>query len=135
MENWAPEKSTFLSKLLDEVVGTQEMVDTRQDFCKLYDCVRASGDDTPIHFTGSKAEGLDLPGSDRDYMLTINDEFKIKVTQSLHERPRNSRSAHLIYLCTEGVPPCFALLRFVNSYQASYTTGLISLYQWCASSE
>ena len=136
MENWAPEKSTFLSKLLDEVVGTQEMVDTRQDFCKLFDCIKSSGGD-PVYFTGSKAEGLDLPGSDRDFMLTINNIFKIKVKQSLQERHTTSRSTNIFYLCTENVEPCFALLRFANRIKhpilldsSRYINGVPHLSSW-----
>ena len=61
------------------------------------------------YFTGSKAEGLDLPGSDEDYMLDINNFYHIKVTQSLEE---NNDTSHYSIFCmsTENVYPCFALL-------------------------
>ena len=37
------------------------------------------------HYTGSKAEGLDLPDSDDDYAQDINDLYNVKVVQSLSE--------------------------------------------------
>ena len=63
---WTRQQSSLLSLLLDEVVGTQEMINMRQDFCRLYDCIRSNHSGNR-YFTGSKAEGLDLPGSDEDY--------------------------------------------------------------------
>ena len=64
--SWTPDQSSLLSVLLDEVVGTQEMIDIRQDHCRLHDCIK-SDDSVNWYFTGSKAEGLNLPGSDEDY--------------------------------------------------------------------
>ena len=113
MASWTPERSTMLSMLLDKVVGTPEMIHIRQDFCRISDCILSSGNESKKYFTGSKAEGLDLPGSDKDYMLDVNNELGIRVTQSMQERPGIS-TEHLLFLCTENVPICFATLRFIN---------------------
>ena len=58
----------------------------------------------------SKAEGLDLPGSDDDYMYDINDKAKGTVIQSTHD-PHDASSQNTFYLlvCTNDVPPCFLL--------------------------
>ena len=36
MMSWTPDQSSLLSLLLDEVVGTQEIIDIRQDYCSNY---------------------------------------------------------------------------------------------------
>ena len=113
MSNWTPQQSTILSMLLDEVSGTPEMIDIRQDYCRLEDCFRSGGLKNLMYFTGSKAEGLDLPGSDEDYMINFNNMLDIQVQQSLHVRPTSS-SRTLLFLDTENSHPCFALLKFIN---------------------
>ena len=111
--SWTPEHSSLLSLLLDEVVGTQEMIDIRQDFCRLWDCRASDIYAINWYFTGSKAEGLDLPGSDEDYMFDVNTDFKIKVVQTLQEIDEtNTRNKFL--LCTDNVPPGFALLQSMD---------------------
>ena len=110
MANWTPERSVTLSLLLDEVVGTAEMVKTRQEFCRIFDCLSSCVRNTAIYYTGSKAEGLDLPGSDDDYMLDINDELNIKVVQTVRDT-HDSSSRNIINVCTENVSPGFAILR------------------------
>ena len=106
--SWTPEKSSILSLLLDKVVGTQEMIDIRQDFCRLDDCIRCN-QIYNWYFTGSKAEGLDLPGSDWDFMFDVNTRFQIKVVQTLQEIDETN-PCHNLLLCTDNVPPGFALL-------------------------
>ena len=110
MASWTPERSVTLSLLLDEVVGTAEMVKTRQDFIKLFDYLMSCTMTTAIYYTGSKAEGLDLPGSDDDYMFDINDQLNIKVVQTL-QNTHGSSSQNILHVCTENVPPAFATLR------------------------
>ena len=85
MASWTPDHSMILSLLLDTVVGTKEMIAIRQDYCRLLDCLYSACLQRKVYFTGSKSEGLDLPGSDEDFMLDRNNTFKIKVTQSLVE--------------------------------------------------
>ena len=68
MESYPAEHNEYLSALLDDVTGTEEIVRIRQDYCKIHDCIRST-DGINNYFTGRKAEGLDLPGSDYDYMI------------------------------------------------------------------
>ena len=110
MASWTPERSATLSFLLDEVVGTAEMVKTRQDFCRLDDHLTTGVRATAVYFTGSKAEGLDLPGSDIDYMFDVNDKFNIKMVQTSQDT-NDSSSRNILHVCTENVPPGFAILR------------------------
>ena len=115
MASWTPEQSRVLSQLLDEVVGTPEMIDIRQDYCRIDDCLRSTHQQRNIYFTGSAAEGLDLPGSDKDFMYDINDRHRLKVIQSLDENLDVSPfSVKLFLMCTENVHPGFALLQHVN---------------------
>ena len=58
MTSWTPARSILLSQLLDDVVGTEEMVRIRQDYCRILDWIRSTGTNTKNYFTGSKAEGL-----------------------------------------------------------------------------
>ena len=113
MASWTPDHSRILSQLLDEVVGTPEMIAIRQDFCRLYDCFRSIKENNNVYFTGSAAEGLALPGSDKDYMIDINEERRLKVIQSLDESP-NMSPYSVFLMCTNNVPPGFALLQHVN---------------------
>ena len=115
MASWTPDYSTVLSLLLDEVVGTQEMIDIRVDYCRIYDCLLSLCQGDSVHFTGSKAEGLDLPGSDEDFMYDINRGQKImKVIQSLDQNIGTSPCDVLCYMSTENVPLGFAILQKVD---------------------
>ena len=115
MANWTPERSAILSLMLDEVSGTEEMVATRQDACRVRDCIESCVENTGVYYTGSKAEGLDLPGSDQDFMWDINGRCNIRVAQTTQEArvASSPRSASLL-LCTDGVHPGFALLRWLS---------------------
>ena len=77
MASWTPRYSTLLSQMLDINFGTQDMVETRQDYCKLDDCISSTALPINRYYTGSKAEGLDLPGSDMDFMYEINSTYNI----------------------------------------------------------
>ena len=116
MFRWSPDRSAILSLLLNEVTGTPEVIQTRQDNCMLQDALVSSMVST-IHFTGSKAEGLDLPGSDIDVMIDVNRipiGLQIKVVQSFNE-PSDASQQDVFRMCTENVNPCFALLRCTTS--------------------
>ena len=114
MASWRPDHSMILSLLLDSVVGTKEMIAIRQDYCCLYDfLLSALLGNTRSYFTGSKAEGLDLPGSDKDYMSDLNNLKKIKVTQSVDENNDTSLYSTFFMSC-ENVPPGFALLEHLH---------------------
>ena len=115
MASWTLERSAILSLMLDEVSGTEEMVAIRQDFCRVVDCMTSCYLNTGTYYTGSKAEGLNLPGSDSDFMRDINDQYNIRVAQTTQEArvASSPRSASLL-LCTDNVHPGFALLRWLS---------------------
>ena len=112
MSRWTTEESSLLSMLFGMVVGSPEMIAIRQDYCKLFDCVE-SEEDLKIYFTGSKAEGLNLPGSDLDYMRDINIRDNIIVVQNLYEVDQTN-DYNSFNMCTRNVPPGFALLQNVK---------------------
>ena len=114
MPSWTPDNSMILSLLLDAIVGTKEMVKIRQDHCMIFDCKKSTCLKNNVYFTGSKSEGLDLPGSDEDYMYDINNMHHIKVTQSSDENNDTSPYS-TFFMSTENVPPGFAILQFVHS--------------------
>ena len=114
MADWSPEHNTYLSCLLDDVTGTEEMVKIRQDFCKISDCIMSvNPESTNRHYTGSKAEGLDLAGSDEDYMIDVNELLKIEVSESLQDLVWSMRTNRLL-IVTDDVPPAFAMLKCVT---------------------
>ena len=113
MSYWMPERCVILSKLLDEVVGTPDMLKLRRDFCRISDRLLWSILPTSFnwYYTGSKAEGLDLPGSDDDSMHDVNDIFHLTVVQTLENIPDTSPFYGLFLMCTDNVAPGFALLQ------------------------
>ena len=115
MASCTPERSAILSLMVDEVSGTEEIVTARQDYCRVVDCMLSCYQNTGSYYTGSKAEGLDLPGSDHDNMWDINEEYNIKVAQTTQEaRVASSPRISTLLLCTDNVHPCFALLRWLS---------------------
>ena len=126
MPIWTPDHSLILSLLLDVVVGTKEEIAIRQDYCRLVDSLYAITREQKTYYSGSKAEGLDLPGSDRDLMLDINEKYQIEVIQSLDVHPDIFPSNINIFLmCTQNVPSCFTLIQNVHLHQ----TRMMSLLQ------
>ena len=115
MSNWTPARSVLLSQLLDDVVGTEDMVRIRQDNCRIYDCINSYGAKVNTYYTGSKAEGLDLPGSDRDYMYDIN-IHDMQIIQTEQDAPGATKT-NLFVMSTQNVPPCFVMLRSVSPIQ------------------
>ena len=114
MADLSPEHNTYLSALLDDVTGSEEGVWIRQDFCKITDCVRSMNpNNVNVYFTGSKAEGLDLPGSDKDFMIDINEIYDIELSGSIHDLLRSTCRNKLL-IVTENVPPAFAMLKCVT---------------------
>ena len=113
MTSWTPARSILLSQLLDDVVGTEEMVRIRQDYCRIYDCIMSTGYHITTYYTGSKAEGLDLPGSDRDLMSNINNVHDMQVTET-KQGAQAATHRNIFVMSTENVPPCFVMLRSVS---------------------
>ena len=118
MANWTPARSVLLPQLLDDVVGTEEMVYIRQDYCRIWDCLMSTTDSNNdnVYFTGSKAEGLDLPGSDHDVMFDINNKANLVIIQKMQDAPP-AVNRNVFFMKTENVPPCFTMLRSVNQVQ------------------
>ena len=68
-----------------------------------------TGDDDG-YYTGSKAEGLDLVGSDDDFMYDINATHDTEASESLKALFQSTRT-HKFLMVTENVPPCFVFLK------------------------
>ena len=115
MPNWTPDHSMILSLLLDLVVGNKERIAIRQDFCRLIDSLRSTESQSNIYFTGSKSEGLDLPGSDADFMHDINNNHNMRIIQSLDDYPTTPDNVTIFLMCTENVRPGFALLQLLQN--------------------
>ena len=114
MADWSPEHNTYLSALLDDVTGTDDIVRMRKDYCKIHDCIWSTNlDNANKYYTGSKAEGLDLPGSDDDYMFDINNMYGIAVSESLHDLVQSTRRNKLLII-TDNVPPAFVMLKCIS---------------------
>ena len=127
MADWSPEHNTYLSTLLDDVTGSEEAVMIRQDFCKIHDCIRSTyPNKVNVYYTGSKAEGLDLPGSDDDFMLDINEIYDIEVSESLQDLVRSTRRNRLLII-TDNVPPAFAMLKCVTMHRAQLLRLAVSM--------
>ena len=114
MERWTPEQNTYLSCLLDDVTGTADMVKMRQNYCKVHDFVRSINScNTNISLTGSKAEGLYLKDSDKDYMYDINNERDIEVSESTQDLSHSLRKNKLL-IVTDNCPPAFVFLKCIS---------------------
>ena len=108
--SWTIGCSSFLSHLLRQVIGSRDTIKARQEYCKVFDYVVSMGVGRNIYFTGSKAEGLDLPGSDDDYMFDFNDYFGIKISQSFPLGECVGRRS-VFMMITKNVRPGFTMLR------------------------
>ena len=113
MSRWTPSHSAILSRLLDVVIGTHDMVEFRKDICKISDRVDSNICGKKEYFTGSKAEGLYLPGSDVDYMKDINERYDMQIIEQGKPVPQSHRG-HLFMMVTDNVHPAFAMLRMIS---------------------
>ena len=105
MDSWSPEDNRYFSSLLDGVTGTEEAIKMRQDYCKIHDCLVAQNANLcRRYFTGSLAEGMDLPGSDEDYIFDINDYYDIGVSDSLQELAQSTQTNKFLFI-TDNVQP------------------------------
>ena len=112
MSAWTTRHSVLLSHILDGIIGTQEEVEIRKDYCQLRDCVESATSGYNQYFTGSKAEGLNLPGSDKDFMRDIDEMYEIQVIEQGQAVPQ-SRRRNLFVMVTDNVHPAFAMLRII----------------------
>ena len=113
MSSWTPSHSILMSRLLDDVVGTQEIVAMRRDDCKVYDCASSFNFDADVYFTGSKAEGLDLPGSDKDFMVDIDITHDIQVIEQGQALPHRT---HMFEMVTDKDNQVFSMLRSISPH-------------------
>ena len=118
MSRWTPSHSVLLSQLLESVIGTREEIEIRKDYYRLKDCIRSAFAGYNSHFTGSRAEGLDLPGSDMDYMRDINVLYSMEVLEPDQCESRSQRR-HLFAMITDNIKPAFAMLCLVSSVISS----------------
>ncbi|CAC5416189.1 unnamed protein product [Mytilus coruscus] len=88
--------------LCDEIVGSEKVVRYKRLYCKLHDDILTDSE-TALISSGSKAEGLDLPGSDIDIMLCS------KISEVYEDEPKDKED--VIILDTENALPGFALLK------------------------
>ena len=127
MVSLTAEHNTFLSYLLDDVTGTEEIVKLRRDYCKINDCIRScNSTNTNEYFTGSKAEGLNLPGSDDDYIIDINSGYDIEVSESTEDLAQSTR-ANKFLIVTDNVHPAFSLLKCVSVYDQFLRDAIVNL--------
>ena len=112
MAEWSRERNTYLSALLDGVTGAEDVVKIRHDYCKIQDYIW-SIDGKDMYYTGSRSEGLNLPGSDDDYMIDINNPFDIEVSESAHDLVQ-SASTNKLLIITDNVPPAFVMLKCIT---------------------
>lgn len=98
--------------LSDEVVGSEKVVRYRRLYYKLNDDIlsNTSEDNYTWVSSGSKAEGLDLNGSDIDLMLVS--KFW-EVYESIEQKHKNEKN--ILILDIENASPGFALLKVANN--------------------
>ncbi|XP_063412295.1 uncharacterized protein LOC134695050 [Mytilus trossulus] len=92
--------------LSDVVVGSEKAVKYRRYFYKCFDETSLFGQCKVIS-SGSKAEGLDLPGSDMDYMFLAQGYM-------VEEKLGNTKEKHLV-LDTDNALPGFALIKISDN--------------------
>ena len=115
MSRWTPSHSVLLSMLLDDVIGTQEIIEMRQDGGRMIDCRHSAIAGYKCYFTGSKPEGLDLPGSDKDFMYDMNLRFSKEIKVVEHEPSiQDSQSKYLFVMVTDNIHPGFTMLRSIT---------------------
>ena len=120
MASWTPADNALMSCLLDDVAGTEEIVQLRKDKCAIEDCLHSltlNSKNTCIfisqlHFTGSKSEGLELAGSDLDYMIDINNVLDIDVSESVQQLFQSFKSNKFL-LEPDDTYPGFSLLKCI----------------------
>ena len=100
--------------MCDEVVGSEKVVNYRRHFFNVLDDVHNLRE-SDWHFisSGSKAEGLNLPGSDFDVMFInkyINVYERVDVPSNYHDL----RTKHNLVLDFDNAMPGFTLLRIYD---------------------
>ncbi|CAC5377416.1 unnamed protein product [Mytilus coruscus] len=101
--------------MCDEIVGSEKVVKYRRLFFKIYEYVQNNFLLTSKYLIsgGSKAEGLDLPGSDLDIML-ISKKYIVYRSKTKTVNRRHAINKHILIIDTENAQPGFALLFVQN---------------------
>ena len=100
--------------MCDEVVGSEKVVHYRRQFFNVFDDVCYNREDN-WHFisSGSKAEGLNLPGSDFDVML-INKDINVYERVDVLSNYHDLRTKLNLVLDFHNAMPGFTLLRIYD---------------------
>ena len=101
--------------MCDEIVGSEKVVNCRRQFFNVHDDVRNHCGDNDWHTisSGSKAEGLDLPGSDFDLML-VNKNIHVYEFDDILSNYHDLRTQLNLVLDFDKAMPGFTLLRIYD---------------------
>ncbi|VDI31648.1 Hypothetical predicted protein [Mytilus galloprovincialis] len=110
---WIDPRDKCLYEHLVQIVGSEIDIRTRQRLFIINDMIiKASGFPSRTHiFSGSLAEGLDLPGSDMDVMYVMNN---YKVIHNVENIKNQIHSTTFFVMETDINHPGFAKLRHVR---------------------
>ena len=101
--------------MCDEVVGSEKVVNFRRQFFNVYDdmCNHRGYNDWHFISSGSKAEGLNLPGSDFDVMH-VNKSIHVYEFDDILSIYHDLRTNNNLVLDFENAMPGFTLLRLYD---------------------
>ncbi|CAC5355056.1 unnamed protein product [Mytilus coruscus] len=101
--------------MCDEIVGSEKVVKYRRLFFKVYEYVQNNFLSPSKYFipSGSKAEGLNLPGSDIDIML-ISKHYIVCGSKPETLNRMRALNKQILIIDTDNAQPGFALLRVQN---------------------
>ena len=101
--------------MCDEVIGSEKVVNYRRQFFNVLDDVHNHCENNNWHFisSGSKAEGLNLPGSDYDVMF-INKDINVYERDDVLSNYHDLRTKHILVLDFDNAMPGFTLLRIYD---------------------
>ena len=101
--------------MCDEVIGSEKVVNYRRHFFNVHDDVFNHCNDDQWHIisSGSKAEGLDLPGSDFDLML-VNKNIHVYEFDDILSNYHDLRTQLNLVLDFDKAMPGFTLLRIYD---------------------
>ena len=101
--------------MCDEVVGSEKVVNYRRQFFNVYDdvCNHCGDNDWHTISSGSKAEGLNLPGSDFDVMH-VNKDIHVYERDDILSIYHDLRTQFNLVLDFDNAMPGFTLLRIYD---------------------
>ncbi|VDI83801.1 Hypothetical predicted protein [Mytilus galloprovincialis] len=100
---------------LCDIIGSEEVVRTRREIFSAKDIVESSAIATSIS-SGSKAEGIDLNGSDYDQMVLLN---IFSVYESSHA-VKTDPSKLILLMNTSDIKPGFTKIKLVNKFYLAH---------------